>query len=658
MGGVNTNVGVQHLDYDQMLSQLQSLKGKDVLCLKDGKLSAWQPGQGDAKTPNTKEVMDAVFKSVTAKIDGTGGDYEKYRSHLIGAFDKAQKAASSKKNTFLVEDLKDFLSGFKDLNTAPKVKTATKPEVKTKEKTATKTEEKAEVKAEEVKDIGSVPKLGETVKMTRAELEKNLDSWIKAGYRVTVKVPEQGTYQLEGKSTKDDNPHTYDALFSSADGKVINERRSFELPDSSYSVSQAVAKPEVKEPEIEVKVELPEVKTDDKSKQKPVPQSEIKPEIKVEISTEKKIKKEPKEEPKIEQEVKIKSEQKVKNKMRITKQTTESNSCFIWSVANSVKSMAVGMDNVRRAVGELDPKDNDKFVVFDDKGNLQKQSIKALRQSVSKMPNGKEFLTHLDKLQEGLERNLALYSYVENKEYQAEFDLAHKFPVGDSNFAAKTFGLQLLSEEPLSFKCSSSESNPKQSGEKIEASLKSLDQHLKRGNVVTLNMDGAHFVTVCGIDTKRQLVTYADSMDGTMRTEDLGTIARQYSTHGADRTLSFSVYGVQTAVVQKNVDDVIALFDDIVSDRLAKKNPTSILGKALLQKGLTMQENGYLKLHEKALYFPKENENQAKAKAVKTINDDDFMKNSYMKPMVGNNDQSVIALLSSINDLIENSKLV
>ena len=587
MSSINTNVSVPHLDYDQMLDQIKSLKSTDILCIKDGKLSAWQPGQGGAKAPNTKEVLDAVFKSVTAKIDGSGGDYEKYRSHLIGSFDKAQRAVTSKENKFLVEDLNDFLSGFKDLNTKPAANAKKTAPVKTE----TKTEEKA--KTEETKGVGSIPKPGETLTMTRAELEKNLDSWIKAGYRVTVEIAGKGSYKLAGKASENEKPHMYDAFFSSSDGTVINERRSFELPDSSYAVSQSAAK------------------------------SEAKPEIKV-------------------------------RQRPVEMQTAKSNTCFLWCFSNSrgvAKNKQVYAQNEEffkqaipgkvRVFGPNGPEDFDVKTLEDEVGNLGEK--------------GKAFLAKLKGLKPGFEKNLVLYCYAKNANgYRDEFDARGGFPVGESNCVAPLLGLEPKENHRIKFGTIDDGKTFKHvaTGGNVQPNdvLAKIFDCMEKDELVTLNLDGAHFVSVKSVDVKQNTITYLDSLDGKEKTETLEQLAAAYSTHGKERVLTFSTFEPRRGdKIVDNLNDVLEFVQELADPKA--KQPKSRLMKELLGKC-----NGDLKnckdqiscMRIKAFSSYVRFIQKDKAKIISAFRTNEDLKFTVQTPLTGNKDDSDVQFLSSI----------
>lgn len=619
------SVSVPELDYDQTLQQLSTLKDDDVLCIEDGRLCAWKKDSGSGG-PNTNAVMFAVKDMLTKKM-GNGGFGDSDIKKGLKVINGLKNSASDNKNNYwYAGDVKKLLLGFKDINSKPGAKTQAPANTKTPAKTQepAKTEVKTETKTEEAKGVGSVPKPGETLTMTRAELEKNLDSWIKAGFRVTVEVENKGSYQLQGRSETDKKPHMYDALYTSADGKVSNEKCLFELPDSSYAVSQPTAKTENKSLTIKL--------SEEKTESKPL--------------------------------------DSVSDKKSFATQTRGSNTCFIWSVANSVKHFANGLDKERLTVGETD-KDGDSFVVYNKDGKREKQSIKALETRIKQNEKGAKFLKRLQDpvwgLKAGFERNLALYSYAENKKYQEAYDALGSFPVGECDFTAKAFGLQPMSQEMISFKKKDQAFEVQQKSEDVKSMLESVNQHLKNGNVVTLNMDGVHFVTVTDIDLEKQSVTYVDSLYGNQKTGSLSQLAGQYNSGkhavGLERTLAFSVYGMPTAAAQKNVDDVVALFKDISSGTLANNKPTSMLGKALVAKGFTAEDLKKSDLPTSALTFLSGNDKpgeieQKVQQAVNGINGDDDKKSACAKPIVGGEDQKLVALLSSINDFVKTSGLV
>lgn len=550
------SVSVPELDYDQTLQQLSTLNDDDVLCIEDGRLCAWKKDSGSGG-PNTNAVMLAVKDMLTKKMgDGVFGSSDISKGLKI-INDLKNSASNNKNNYWYAGDMKKLLSGFKDINSKPGAKTQAPANTKTPAKTQepAKTEVKTETKTEETKGAGSVPKPGETLTMTRAELEKNLDSWIKAGFRVTVEVENKGSYQLQGRSETDKKPHMYDALYTSADGTVSNEKCLFELPDSSYAVSQPTAKTEVAKTEV--------TKTEVKKTESAKPNDTTNKTIKVTIKDSKSV-----------------------NKPQydfVKAQTPNSNTCFLWSLRNAILS-AKEAQELKKIMAWNDSQENsDKICVYE-KGVLKNYKVADWETVVKDhRKRGKEFLERCNTLKlQPFEKKFLLYLYATDKDYEKRCDEAldrrDVLPAYESSRLAPMFGLQANADAQFT---KDKQPSPE--------TLKPIKEALDKGGFVTMNVDNKHYVSVLNVNSEAGTVECLDSLHkpGQKIEFDIKHILT-YNT-----SVSFVAYGPQVDKVKTAKADFVAYLQD-----QALFSSTSKLNKQLEErfgKGSDMQNALYQK---------------------------------------------------------------
>ena len=578
------------LEYSQ-LQQLSSIQDNDIVSFNDGKLGVWK-GVNDNGKIDTKDVRQAVFEAIEGRFKGKNEVVNAAREELLGSDGSVEKGKQSLNG----QELKKILQNCEDIN---KKNTFILKPGQTKTVGDAKMFSKAPSAGAPVagpKIDYLLPKPGETLNLKRDQLEANLDKWLKAGYTVTVTVKGKGSYRICEEKGKAE--HSRQALFTPENGVEGNERVEFKFPEGNYATSRpktsAAGQPgtiNVEPRKIELRKEFPNVKI---AQQKPevakenpaVKKPEIKddeqeikndkqklkndkPEIKddkQEIKDDKPEIKDDKQELEIAEEPppEIVKKRRIvdKESLKVTRQTGGSCTCHLWSVRNAISSNALYEKHA-----ECFDESPDTITYVDPvTGKLTKRNVDDIKQEITAKFNengqGELFIKCCEKKNlNSFEHKFLLLLYLNEQEYRADFDekfknakdaemVAYSLPFYEGAESAKYFGLVRKADGQDGLNAYFQQDVLGVNvpyGNLSQESLTMLSDHLDKGELVTLNIRGQHFVTVIDVDPDNGTISIADSQrdDEKVFTQSMDEFNKYYfpeACHGRVAPLSMTTY--------------------------------------------------------------------------------------------------------------------